>query len=286
MDKTPNQYIQWRFQYGEDKEHLAKDENQLSDAEKKALEQKIVIDGEKRVMDMLVGRRKLKKSYEYEIKWMGLGFDKNTWMPRDKLEKLGFEKTLQRFDDKEAARATAYTRPLTAKNIEKHLFDVGLEAEFATHSKIRGLSGGQKVKVVLGAAMWNNPHMIVMDEPTNYLDRESLGGLASAIKEFGGGVLIISHNREFTSQVCPETWNVNDGILTIEGQIPISREKIEQEQKTETFDAMGNVVKVKETKLKMSRKEIKVLQKKIKDKMAAGVELDSDEEDYYYENMK
>ncbi len=56
-------------------------------------------------------------------------------------------------------------------------------------------AGGQKVKVVLAAAMWNNPHMLVLDEPTNYLDRESLGALAGAIKDYGGGVIMISHNR-------------------------------------------------------------------------------------------
>jgi len=55
---------------------------------------------------------------------------------------------------------------------------MGLEAEFATHSRIRGLSGGQKVKVVIAGCMWNNPHILVMDEPTNYLDRDSLGALA------------------------------------------------------------------------------------------------------------
>ena len=54
--------------------------------------------------------------------------------------------------------------------------------------------GGQKVKVVLAAATWMNPHMLVLDEPSNYLDRESLGALAEAIKEFGGGVVMISHN--------------------------------------------------------------------------------------------
>ncbi len=42
--------------------------------------------------------------------------------------------------------------------------------------------------------MWNNPHMLVLDEPTNYLDRESLGALASGINEFGGAVVMISHN--------------------------------------------------------------------------------------------
>ena len=51
------------------------------------------------------------------------------------------------------------------------------------------------MKVVLAAAMWLNPHMLVLDEPTNYLDRESLGALAGAIKEYGGGVIMISHNR-------------------------------------------------------------------------------------------
>ena len=56
------------------------------------------------------------------------------------------------------------------------------------------VTGGQKVKVVLAAATWMNPHMLVLDEPSNYLDRESLGALAEAIKEFGGGVVMISHN--------------------------------------------------------------------------------------------
>jgi ATPase subunit of ABC transporter with duplicated ATPase domains len=50
------------------------------------------------------------------------------------------------------------------------------------------------VKLVLAAAMWNRPHIIVLDEPTNYLDREALGALTQAIKGFHGGVVIISHN--------------------------------------------------------------------------------------------
>lgn len=50
------------------------------------------------------------------------------------------------------------------------------------------------MKLVLAAAMWNNPHMLVLDEPTNYLDRESLGALATAIQDFQGCVVMISHN--------------------------------------------------------------------------------------------
>ena len=42
----------------------------------------------------------------------------------------------------------------------------------------------------------------VLDEPTNYLDRESLGAMASALAEYGGGVVIVSHHSEFVNQVC------------------------------------------------------------------------------------
>ena len=108
---------------------------------------------------------------------------------------MGFTKMVNEIDAKEAARLGLQTRPLTTAVIQKHLEDVGIEPEFGTHSRRRGLSGGQKVKVVLAAAMWNNPHILVLDEPTNYLDRESLGALAGAIRGYGGGCLMISHNR-------------------------------------------------------------------------------------------
>lgn len=80
--------------------------------------------------------------------------------------------------------------------------DLGVDAEFGTHSHIRGLSGGQKVKVVLAAAMWQSPHMLILDEPTNYLDRESLGALASAIQNFNGAVVMISHNSGAPLLLC------------------------------------------------------------------------------------
>ena len=43
-----------------------------------------------------------------------------------------------------------------------------------------------QVKLVLAAAMWSNPHMLIMDEPTNYLDREALGALSLSINEWSG----------------------------------------------------------------------------------------------------
>ena len=48
------------------------------------------------------------------------------------------------------------------------------------------------------------PHLIVLDEPTNYLDRDSLGALSKALKSFEGGVIIITHSAEFTENLTEE----------------------------------------------------------------------------------
>ncbi|KAF5831549.1 P-loop containing nucleoside triphosphate hydrolase protein [Dunaliella salina] len=149
---------------------------------------------------------------------------------------------------------------------------------------MRGLSGGQKVKVVLGAAMWNNPHILVLDEPTNYLDRDSLGALAEAIKAYGGGVVMITHNKEFYSALTQETWMVADGKLTPTGQKEIKTGKDKEitkfEVQEETTDAYGNVIKVKAPpKLKMSNKEKKQQQKLREARKARGEEVTDSEED-------
>jgi len=53
------------------------------------------------------------------------------------------------------------------------------------------------------------------------LDREALGGLAVAIKEWGGAVCIISHSTEFVSALCPEIWHVDNGVLQHKGKVAI-----------------------------------------------------------------
>merc|ERR1711870_166893 len=69
----------------------------------------------------------------------------------------------------------------------------------------------------LAAAMWQNPHILILDEPTNYLDREGLGALVTAIKDYKGGVLIISHIKEFCDNVATDKWIMQGGKLRIEG---------------------------------------------------------------------
>ena len=193
---------------------------------------------------------------------------------------MGWAKMVQRLDQQEALRAGLAARPLTTKFVEKQLGDMGLEAEFATHSRIRGLSGGQKVKVVIAGCMWNNPHILVMDEPTNYLDRDSLGALAGAIRKYGGGVVLISHNREFTNNICPERWVVENGRLTREGEVAAD-EKIDQDGgkgPDVVMDSLGNEIKVKKEKV-LTAREKKKLEKKKAARRAQGLPSNSSEDD-------
>merc|ERR1712100_31239 len=119
---------------------------------------------------------------------------------------------------KEAVAAGLQSKMLTSEGVEKHLMCFGLDKEQASHTFIQALSGGQKVKVVLAASMWQNPHLVILDEPTNYLDRDGLGALTKAIEEYEGGVIIISHNREFANAVSQEKWIMEAGRLRREGE--------------------------------------------------------------------
>merc|ERR1712032_1533312 len=118
--------------------------------------------------------------------------------------------------------------------------------------------------------------------PTNFLDRDSLGALATAVKNFAGGVIIISHQREFYSALCPEVWSVVDGECEVSGSewmgaAEKARKKAEKEAaksasltKEDKFDAFGNKIETKD--------ELKKLKKRVAEMRKAGQEVYTDDE--------
>lgn len=168
LDKTPLEYMLWRYQTGEDLEEMMKESRQITEDEEKKMKEGsvVVVEGQKRLIDEIIARKKLKQSYEYEVSFKNMSSSENIWLPRDELIKRGFEKKVLEVDTREAQRL-GLLRPLVRREIEKHFADFGLDAEFVSHNTMRGLSGGQKVKVVLGAATWRRPHIMCLDEPTS-----------------------------------------------------------------------------------------------------------------------
>merc|ERR1719270_1871130 len=219
-------------------------------------------------LEAIANRRKGKKENEYECKWKGYSMDFMTWVGRNLLIEMGFKVNVQREDEKQAAMAGLQNKQLTTPGVEKHLEDFGVTPEFATHNHLRALSAGQKVKIVLGAAMWQNPHILVIDEPTNYLDRDALGALTDAIQNWLGGVVVISHNLAFCEQVATEKWIMDAGHLRAEGGEYVDV-KLEDKGGDDTVtDASGNVLAVTRQKAmdpKEIKKAIKDCEKKLKD---------------------
>lgn len=102
-------------------------------------------------VQMIMGRQKLKKSLQYEIKWRGLDHRFNTWIPREQLMEKGFSKVVQQFDDLESSREGAGSRDTSAHLVRKHLEDIGLDGDIAQYNEISGLSGGGS----LSAMSWS-----------------------------------------------------------------------------------------------------------------------------------
>ena len=289
LEKTPVEYVMWRYRGGIDKEMTQKDSVTMTDEEVKAIRKKAQ-EEKTGIVEEIKARRTGKREHEYEVIWEGVGRE-DSWHSRTELLQMGYKKMLDEKDEQIAMESMLGQRKLTTGEIQKHFDGFGLEPEFAQHTRMNALSGGQKVKVVLGAGLWNLPHIVILDEPTNFLDRDSLGALATAIKEFKGGIFMISHNAEFYEALCPEKWILESGRLTVMGaewmeEVEKARKKAEKlAKKTLSFDkanaeakvdALGNVIEekaednTKDMSDKDKKKEIKNLQKQIKDARKKG----------------
>jgi len=297
LDKTAVDYILWRFAGADDRESLENQHKEINvDDEKKRVQPWFICprvlevkkcsmsddkDGKAEraaaiIPEAILNRQKHTKTkkYIYEIKWFNKGLDSTNWVERETLLEMGFSKIVNKKDEQEAAAAGLMAKALTAPSVEKALKDFGLDNESASHNPIGSLSHGQKVKVVICASCWQNPHIIILDEPTNYLDRDGLGALVSGLEAYQGGVVIISHNTEFCDSVCTQKWIMEKSLVTgagqlrEEGEIKVDGEIQVVEGPDEVYDESGNKIDVKKNKPMEARdikKAIKEIEKKLKD---------------------
>ena len=77
------------------------------------------------------------------------------------------------------------------------------------HKKINLLSGGERVKVSFAKIFASDINMLILDEPTNYLDIYSSEAIETALKEFKGTILFVSHDRKFISEVADHLMIIN-----------------------------------------------------------------------------
>jgi ATP-binding cassette subfamily F protein 3 len=87
-------------------------------------------------------------------------------------------------------------------------------SEAAANTPVGNLSGGEKSRLMLGLATFYGPHLVILDEPTNHLDIDSRSALISAINDYPGAVILVSHDRYLIEACADRLWLVADGVVT------------------------------------------------------------------------
>lgn len=81
------------------------------------------------------------------------------------------------------------------------------------NSPITPFSGGEKARLALSLVVWQKPNLLLLDEPSNHLDVETREALATALAEFEGSVLMVSHDRHLLRTTVDSFWIVADGTV-------------------------------------------------------------------------
>ena len=81
------------------------------------------------------------------------------------------------------------------------------------HSLMRELDGKQKVRVLLAQALFGNPDVLIMDEPTNDLDYETIMWLEQFLANYENTVIVVSHDRHFLDAVCTHISDIDFGKI-------------------------------------------------------------------------
>ncbi|XP_070777343.1 ATP-binding cassette sub-family F member 1 isoform X1 [Enoplosus armatus] len=110
----------------------------------------------------------------------------------------------------------------------------GLESHAHT-IQISKLSGGQKARVVFAELACRQPDVLILDEPTNNLDIESIDALSEAINEYKGAVIIVSHDARLITETQCQLWVVEDfSINQIDGDF--------DDYKREVLESLGETM--------------------------------------------
>lgn len=123
---------------------------------------------------------------------------------------------------------------LQYQDARKCLGRFGLESHAHT-IQISKLSGGQKARVVFAELSCRQPDVLVLDEPTNNLDIESIDALSEAINEYKGAVIIVSHDARLITETQCQLWVVESCTVNqIDGDF--------EDYKREVLESLGETV--------------------------------------------
>jgi ATP-binding cassette subfamily F protein 3 len=93
-----------------------------------------------------------------------------------------------------------------------HLGNFGFRGD-RVFEPVVNFSGGERARLALAILVAERPNLLLLDEPTNHLDFEMRHSLITALQEFAGAVIVVSHDRGLLRSVCDQFWLVADGAV-------------------------------------------------------------------------
>ena len=93
------------------------------------------------------------------------------------------------------------------------------------------LSGGERTRLVLAMISLASPQLLLLDEPTNHLDMDSRQAMIQALNDYGGAVILVSHDAHLMNLVCNRLWLVADGrCVPFDGDLSDYRRRVEDQR--------------------------------------------------------
>lgn len=142
------------------------------------------------------------------------------------------------------------------------------------YKKVSLVSGGERVKVALCKIILSDNNLLILDEPTNYLDIKSMEALENALINMDKTMLLVCHDREFISKVCDYIIEIKDGCIN------------EFNGNYESYIEEQNKPKVSKTE-KVSKDQLLILENRLSEIISIlslggnGVKKEDYEEEYY-----
>ena len=98
--------------------------------------------------------------------------------------------------------------------MERMAEGLGLKPE-TLDSPASTASGGERTRAALAKALLGNPDLLVLDEPTNYLDLKGVTWLERYLTHFPSAVLVVSHDRYFLDEMATQIWEIDHGRMNV-----------------------------------------------------------------------
>jgi ATP-binding cassette subfamily F protein 3 len=146
--------------------------------------------------------------------------------------------------------------------------------------KIKDFSGGEQSRVVLAKLILSKPNFLILDEPTNHLDIASREVLENALAEFGGTILIVSHDRYFLNKIVSRIYAFEDGAL----KEYLGNYSYYEEKKREQREEEKKVLEI-EREEKKKQIQIKKTKPKVKKRSLFQIEKDISETEQKLEEI-